>query len=217
VVITVVAGVAALAAGIGTTVALAGENNDKPAKPTAGASRTRAGTGAAPAFDPCGFPSANATAVGATNTTAPMILSAGWVWHKDTNGFALPLPEGWSRAISGTITCYRDTKGTGAFTVDTAAPESGDPLVYWQNVAKTKQSLPGYQQLGTFRRLPLKSGAADYEYSWTEGTVRQHTRRVLVATSPGLAYLLQWTTTDKEWNANLPVQQRIVTGFQQSS
>jgi hypothetical protein len=40
---------------------------------------------------------------------------------------------------------------------------------------------------------------------------------VLVETGPGLAFLLQWTTTDQDWGANLALQQRIVTGFQQSS
>jgi eukaryotic-like serine/threonine-protein kinase len=218
-VIAAVAAVAALAAGIGTTVALAGENNGKDrtaAKPPAGTSTAKVGTGTAPAFDPCGFPSAGAVPVGPTNTTPPMILSAGWVWHADTGGFALPLPEGWRQAIDGTVTCFRDPKGTRAFTVDSAAPDTTSPLTYWQTVEKTEKTLPGYRKLG-MAVLPLKSGAADYEYSWTAGGVQQHTRRVLVATSPGLSYLLQWTTTDRDWTANLPVQQRMVTGFRQAS
>ncbi len=216
-VIAVVGAVAALAAGIGTTVALAGTGNaDKGTKTTTGTTVSRTGSGLAPAFDPCGFPSTGATPVGATNATSPIPLSAGWVWHKDSAGFALPLPDGWSRAIDGGATCFRNAKGTGAFRVDSGAPVTADPLTYWKTTETTEKTKPGYRYVG-MAPLPLRSGAADYEYTWLEGKVQEHTRRVLVETGPGLAFLLQWTTTDQDWAANLTLQQRIVTNFQQTS
>jgi eukaryotic-like serine/threonine-protein kinase len=214
-VIAVVAAVAALAAGIGTTVALADDNHDKGTSGQSDPGKGRTGTGAAPAYDPCGFTATRATPVGPTNALSPMILSVGWIWHQDS-GFALPLPDGWTRAIDGSVTCFRDPRSSRAFTVDAAAPLTAKPLAYWQMAERTRTSLPGYRRIG-MADLPLKSGAADYEYSWTTGNVRQHTRQVLVATSPHVSYLLGWTTTDQDWSSNLPVQQRIVTGFQQSS
>jgi eukaryotic-like serine/threonine-protein kinase len=217
VMVAVVAAVAALAAGIGTTVALAGTgNDDKGAKSTTSTSASRTGTGVPPGFDPCGFPAAGATPVGATNATSPILLAPGWVWHRDNAGFALPLPDGWSRAVDGGATCFRNAKGTGAFRVDSGAPVTADPSTYWKTTETTEKTKPGYRYVG-MATLPLRNGAADYEYTWLEGKVREHTRRVLVETGPGLAFLLQWTTTDQDWAANLTLQQRIVTGFQQSS
>ncbi len=216
-VIAAVAAAAVLAAGIGTTVALAGTgNDDKGAKSTTGTAASPTGTGTGTAFDPCGFPSAGATPVGATNATSPSLLSPGWVWHSDNAGFALPLPDGWSRAVDGGATCFRNAKGTGAFRVDSGAPVTTDPFTYWKTTETTEKTRPGYRYVG-MAPLRLRNGAADYEYTWLEGKVREHTRRVLVETGPGLAFLLQWTTTDRDWGANLTLQQRIVTGFQQSS
>ena len=201
---------AAAAAGVvlagvaGTVISLAGNGGQPQATPQTPAAL------AAPA-NPCG----GAAMAAVSSTTAPkaVTLPDGWVWHRDSKGFSLPLPAGWQRSGTGTSTCFADPAGQRSFTVDTAAPVTRQPLVYWQNAEKKAAGLPGYQRV-SMGVLLLKRGGADWEYSWQPAAgPRLHTRRVLLATTSTKSFLLQWTTTDQDWVPGLSLQQRIVAAF----
>jgi hypothetical protein len=147
-------------------------------------------------------------------------LPAGWIWHGDPAGFALGLPEGWNRSVAGTAVCFSDPVGGRAFTVDTAAPVTRQPLRYWQTAEKTARTdgtLPGYDRV-SMGVLLLRRGGADWEYAWQPGSgPRQHVRRVLLATGAQRSYLLRWTASDRDWSQAEPLQQRIVSTFQPES
>ena len=146
------------------------------------------------------------------DTTTPYALPEGWGWHRDPAGFRLPLPQGWNRSAGGTSVCFSDPDGLRSFTVDTAAPVTRMPLQYWQQAEKAA-NLPGYERV-SMDVLLLRSGGADWEYTWQPAAgQRQHVRRLLLATSPTRSYLLQWTTRDENWASTRDDEQRIVKGF----
>jgi serine/threonine protein kinase len=163
----------------------------------------------------CGFPATGVGEVG-LRRTAPEPLPAGFVWHRDTLGFALALPTGWSRSKAGSKTCFRDPAGGRALTVDSRVPDGRQPLEYWQAAEKTAiKTVPGYSKV-SMGVLVLKDGGADWEYSWQPATgPRLHTRRVLLAVGTDREFLLQWTTSDQDWTLNVPIEQRVVSSIRE--
>jgi serine/threonine protein kinase len=182
---------------VGTAVAVANTRDD--GKPIF-AVRTP------PPFQPCGFIPKNET------DAAGPALPNGWLSHADPAGFTLAVPAGWTRSVDRTTICFSDPSAGRAFIVDTAAPLTRTPLDYWVTAEQTERHLPEYHRV-SMGVLLLKRGGADWEYSWGPG---HHTRRVLVATAADRAYLLRWTTSEEDWTLNVPVQQRIISTFQQS-
>jgi hypothetical protein len=149
----------------------------------------------------------------------PSSLPTGFVWHRDTLGFALGLPAGWIRSRSTGTTCFTDPTSPRALTVTGRTSVTGQPLRFWQAAKKTalaNGSLPGYRQVG-MGTLELRDGGADWEYTWqpAEGP-RLHTRRVLLALGTDREFVLQWTCTDQDWSVNAPVEQTIVSSLQKS-
>ena len=180
---------------------------------------TAAMPAAAPQLSPCGFTDPDAAPAAAAGK-APVPLPAGWIWHRDPAGFALGLPRGWNRSVAGSAVCFSDPVGGRAFTVDTAAPVTRQPLRYWQAAERTAiadGTLPGYDRV-SMGVLLLRKGGADWEYVWQPGSgPRQHVRRVLLATGADRSYLLRWTTSDRDWSQAEPLQQRAVSTFQQAA
>jgi hypothetical protein len=157
----------------------------------------------------CGPIGALTTALG----TPPYAVPSGWVWHTDPAGFGIAVPGVWTRAPAPGGACFADRRAAGMFTVDTRAPATPQPLPYWQaaeTTALADGSLPGYQRIG-MDVLPLKLGAADWEYSWQPATgPRSHVRRVLLSMDNADTYLVQWTAPDPDWAATVALQQRMV-------
>ncbi|MFB9694502.1 protein kinase [Amorphoplanes digitatis] len=138
------------------------------------------------------------------------VAADGWVDHRDAAGFRLELPGGWRRSAAGSAVEFRDPAGGRAFTVDTGAPATSDPLGYWRAAERTALaagSLPGYARI-SMGNLTFGDGGADWEYTWQppDGP-RLHTRRVL------LSYLADWTTPERDWVDGVAVQQRILAGL----
>jgi hypothetical protein len=180
--------------------------------------RSAAGSGTAAgitAISLCGF-AANGTGEVGLRRTAPEPLPAGFVWHRDTLGFALALPAGWNRSKLGPKTCFRDPAGGRALTVDSRKPDGQQPLEYWQAAEKAAaKTVPGYSKV-SMDSLLLKDGGADWEYTWQPAAgPRLHTRRVLLAVGTDREFLLQWTTSDQDWTLNVPTQQRIVSSLRE--
>jgi eukaryotic-like serine/threonine-protein kinase len=221
------AGLAVLLAGALGAAVLLNTGHDRPATTpaalvgTPGAVATPpAATAAAPStaasvapINLCGFTRPGSGSVGLAQG-APEPLPAGFVWHRDTTGFALALPTGWTRSKLGSKTCFSDPAGGRAFTVDSRAPITPRPLDYWQAAEKTAlRAVPGYAKVG-MGALLLKDGGADWEYSWQPATgARLHTRRILLAVGKEREFLIQWTTSDQDWTLNVPTQQRIVSSL----
>ena len=208
-------------AAAGTAMALDTQRDDRPvaaAPATSPASASTTTTPAAALVNPCGF-GAETTTIQAATTRVPAGLPNGYVWFRDPTGFALALPAGWQRSVAGTGTaiCFSNPAGDRAFTVDSAALVTREPLAYWQSREKAAiaaGSLPGYQRI-SMGVLLLKRGGADWEYTWRpDSDTVQHVRRILIATTDTRSYLLQWTTTDANWSRSVAQQRQLVNLFQ---
>jgi eukaryotic-like serine/threonine-protein kinase len=212
----VLAGAAVLLVGALGTAAAVNLDRNGPASSIAAAEMPVA----APQLSPCGFNDPDAAPAAAATGKAPVLLPAGWIWHRDPVGFAVALPQGWNRSVTGSAVCFSDPVGGRAFTVDTAAPVTRQPLRYWQNAERAALedgSLPGYDQV-SMGVLLLRKGGADWEYVWQPGSgPRQHVRRVLLATGAQRSYLLRWTASDRDWSQVESLQQRAVSTFQQTT
>jgi hypothetical protein len=152
----------------------------------------------------------------AASDDVPAGLPEGWVWFRDATGFALALPAGWQRSISGNEVCFTDPSGRRAFTVNVAPIVTGKPLDYWQSrekAALSRGDLPGYRRI-SMGLLLLDRGGADWEYTWRPGSDSvRHERRVLVAVGDRRSYLLRWTVADSDWAASTGLQRQLVELF----
>jgi hypothetical protein len=142
--------------------------------------------------------------------------SGGWVSHLDPEGFRVSVPQTWVRSVDGTAVCFHDPDGSRTFSVDSEAPVTRRPLPVWQAEEKTvldDGTLPGYERVAMGVVL-LQKGGADWEYTWQPAAdQRQHVRRLLLATGTREAYVLRWSTPDRDWPINEPHQRRIVDSF----
>lgn len=151
-----------------------------------------------------------------TGVDAPVSLPQGWLWHVDTGGFALPVPQGWSRGAMGGGVCFGDPGGVRSFSVERGGALNGEPVRHWQDVERD-QTPPGYQKV-SMGPLLITGGGADWEYSWQPPSgPRLHTYRMLLAAGDDRSYALTWTTRDTDWDLDLPIQRLLVSGFRDSA
>ena len=147
--------------------------------------------------------SAAGTPVTGTTEQRDYALPDGWLWHADTAGYRVAVPQGWIQVMSGTVSCFRDPDGARSLMVDTSAQTSVPALTYWQRAqqaALATGSLPGYRLIG----LADAPGGATWEYTWQPaGEQRRHEIRQLLP-SGTRTYLVEWATPDQDWPVNQP-------------
>ena len=152
-------------------------------------------------------------------TESPVSVPEGWLWHVDSAGFALLVPQGWGRRANDPDVCFSDPGDVRSFTVRPGAPAGGQPLQRWQDTeqeALAADALPGYQRI-SMGPLLVAGGGADWEYTWQPAFgPRIHTRRILVAAGENRSYSLSWTTRDTDWSLDLTNQRIIIDGFRGS-
>jgi hypothetical protein len=109
--------------------------------------------------------------------------------------------------------CFGDPAGTRAFTVAGGIPATAVPLLRLQDEERAvlaADALPGYRRIA----LAYATGGADWEYTWQPGDgPRRHARRVLPAAGDDEAFVLQWTTREQDWPADVSLQQLVVAAF----
>ena len=108
-------------------------------------------------------------------------------------GFAVAVPQGWTRTAEGSAVCFRDPTGSRALGVDATARTTPDPRSAWL-ADEARTTLPGY------RRAAL---GAHWDFTWQPpgDPVRRHERRQLVERPDGRAYLVAWATSEPDWPA----------------
>ena len=140
----------------------------------------------------------------------------GWVWHSDPLGFGLALPQGWTSDSDGEAVCFRDPGSSRSLRVRADGPVTDDPVAEWraeERAALAAGTLPGYQLIG-MAALDLKSGGADWEYTWQPlSGPRRHERLLLLRTAPDRAYTLQWTTLDQPGAADDPLLDLVLASL----
>jgi hypothetical protein len=208
-----VAGIASVVvAAVAGTLAVRAHDGDRPAAPASAAVLT-------PAADACA--GGNARPATDSGKEAPISLPEGWLWHVDPAGFALAVPRGWLRSVTGDgVVCFGDPGGIRSFTVQAGGAVAGQPVRRWQDAERTALgdgSMPGYQKV-SMGPLLITGGGADWEYSWQPGAgPRRHVYRMLLAAGDNRSYALTWTTRDRDWSLDLPIQRTLVTGFRDSA
>ncbi|MEU4241304.1 serine/threonine-protein kinase [Actinoplanes sp. NPDC026619] len=211
----VVAGIAAVLLATGGAGAYAAGRHRPEASTPAALFPSIASAAPAAPTGMCGFGADAQPAVAAT-TGVPAGLPKGWIWHRDPSGFALALPAGWQRSMTGNDVCFSDPAGRRAFTVNMIAVVTRQPLAYWQNREKVERAdgaLPGYRRI-SMGVLLFKRGAADWEYTYRpDSDTTLHVHRVLAAVSSNRSYLLRWTTADRDWPAGLGQQSQLMDLF----
>ena len=120
-------------------------------------------------------------------------VPAGWLWHEDPLGFAVALPQGWTRTAEGGTACFRDPGGGRVLSVDVTARPAPDPRSVW-TAAESRANLPDY------RRTSI---GARWDFTWQPpgDPVRRHERRQLAERPDGRAYLVGWATSEPDWAA----------------
>ncbi|MFU8875037.1 protein kinase domain-containing protein [Micromonospora sp. SL4-19] len=210
--------VLAVAAGVGTALAVTGtpagrplgepSGEPPPGKPwehePARPDPPAGGHGVPPPPFPCIRPHV----VGEPVTPGPppadrtATLPAGWIWYGDGDGFRIAVPAGWRYLRSGNTTCFQDpatrrTLGIEPYLGGSSAPTA--QLRASEQYLVNAGRLPGYEHV----RLTATGGGAEWECRWTAPYgERLHALRVLPGDGDG--WTLGWTTSDADWTAAAP-------------
>ncbi|MFC0032520.1 protein kinase [Micromonospora chaiyaphumensis] len=204
------AAVLAVAAGIGTALAVTDDHDGRPAGDPHGAAQGEPWghppgppggppPGVPPPPFPCVRPDAtgNPVRAGSPPADAGLTLPAGWIWYADSAGFRVAVPAGWLELRSGSTTCFQDPATRRMLGVEPYP--GGDPLGQLRAAEReltTDGRLPGYQKV----RLTAAGGGAEWECRWTAPYgERMHALRVLPGDAGG--WTLGWTTSDADWSA----------------
>ncbi|XVV09038.1 serine/threonine-protein kinase [Actinoplanes sp. CA-131856] len=187
------------------------------AGPTGSASATASSSASAP-----GSPSPAASRTSAAPaTTAPAAgsgsglpaLPAGWRDYKDATGFAVYVPEGWTRSKEGTMVYFR-SPGRVLGIDQTRKPEP-DPVADWRAKADYRVSagdFPSYREIH-IKEVDYFRKAADWEFTFTRNGTRQHVNNRGVITATTQAYGFYWQTRDADWQRYRADLQLIFDSF----
>ncbi|MEV4703079.1 serine/threonine-protein kinase [Actinoplanes sp. NPDC049316] len=177
---------------------------------------------AAPAPSPSGGrpstttspPTAKATTTGRQLPPRP----AGWRDYRDKTGFALYVPEGWTRSREGSMVYFRDRSTGRTLGIDQTDQPKWDPVADWRGKADyrvARGDFPGYHEIH-IREVRYFRKAADWEFTFDGGS-RQHVNNRGVVTSADQAYGIYWQTRDADWAAARDDLQLVFDSFRPAS
>ncbi|MEU5565392.1 protein kinase domain-containing protein [Micromonospora musae] len=209
----------ATVAGVGTALAVTGDEPRPPAGTTAGpvvasgqppAPPRRPGPhrpppgrdGLPPPPFPCvrPYPEGSPARAQAAPPGERFRPPTGWSWHADDTGFRVAVPAGWWYSIDSGVACFQDPATGRALSV--AGPAPGDPverLRAERERAARAGTLPGYQEI----RFGRADGGTAWECRWdAPHAARLHATQLVPGTPAGAErWLLGWITDDRDWAA----------------
>jgi hypothetical protein len=129
-------------------------------------------------------------------------LPAGWRDYRDSTGFTVYVPTGWTRSRDGSIVYFRDPKTGRVLGIDQTNRPKSDPVADWRGQSSyrvARGDFPGYREVHI---VAVKYGlkAADWEFTFN-GRVRQHVNNRGFVVSESKAYGIYWQTKDTDWAA----------------
>ncbi|MEU1965053.1 protein kinase [Micromonospora sediminicola] len=211
---------------VGLAVALPllnnGDDSGDGDQPTAGSS---VGSAAPPAPSASAAPpSASASPSSPSTSPSPsaspsasgFVLPAGWRYYKGSNGFQVPIPNGWQARPGNNQVVLYETGGARRvlFMQWTDRPEK-DALADWREQEPYRRSRVNNYQLVDI--VPCKGyyrTCADWDWLETrDNGTRFHVRNRGVATASNRGYALRWEVPAKDWEANLAAFDVITKGF----
>jgi len=141
-------------------------------------------------------PTTAATAGSETGATP-----TGWVAYRDpTTGFTIAYPPGWSVAVNGTLTDFRDPVSGAYLRVDHREPPGPSAEGAWYEYEPSFAAQnPGYRRIRitptTYRGYP----AATWEYAYSGGGTELHAVDLGFIT-PGHGFALNFQATASDWD-----------------
>ncbi|MEU8296666.1 protein kinase [Micromonospora sp. NPDC048909] len=149
-------------------------------------------TSAAPSVTP----SASASAGG---------LPAGWTLRKDPVGFAVPVPNGWTRSSGGTWVKFEEPNGVRELVIDRTDQPQSDAAAAWRAIEPDRKGLVrDYKGLGIRSVSGFWKTCADWEWLETRDGTRIHVRNRGFVTARNRGFAIRWEVAEKDWKANLP-------------
>lgn len=171
-------------------------------------------------------PSPAASSAAPAATTAPAGSSSGsgsglpaippgWRDYRDATGFAVYVPQGWTRSKEGTMVYFRDSSTGRVLGIDQTRKPEPDPVADWRAKADYRVSVgdfPSYREIH-IKEVDYFRKAADWEFTFTRNGTRQHVNNRGVITATTQAYGFYWQTRDADWQRYRDDLQLIFDSF----
>jgi serine/threonine protein kinase len=234
-----VAGAAAAVAGAAVAVWLAvapgSTNQDRDAAPPttttptaavstgptqAGPAASGAPSGPSPAgSSPAGSSPSAATATNGSTARPRPPLPAGWRDYRDSTGFRVYVPSGWTRSKEGSIVYFRNHRNGRVLGIDQTHKPQWNPVADWRGKADyrvRRGDFPGYHEIHIVA-VPYFRKAADWEFTFNGSSARQHVNNRGFVVSNTQAYGIYWQTPDADWTAARRDLQLVFDSFRPAS
>ncbi|GID28318.1 serine/threonine-protein kinase [Paractinoplanes brasiliensis] len=140
-------------------------------------------------------------------------LPDGWRDYRDSTGFAVYVPEGWTRTREKGMVYFR--QGSQVLGIDQTKKPAPDPVADWRGKAEYRVSIgdfPSYREIH-IKEVDYFDKAADWEFTFTRNGVRQHVNNRGLITSPNQAYGIYWQTRDADWTRHRDDLQLVFDSF----
>ncbi|KAB1904871.1 serine/threonine-protein kinase [Micromonospora sp. AMSO31t] len=183
-----------------------------PAAAPPGPGNSAAPTSAAPSSAaPSPTPSATPSASASAGT-----LPAGWHYYKGSNGFQVPVPNGWqARPGNRQVVLYEVGEARRVLFIQWTDSPKKDAYADWQAQESSRRNyVDNYKLVGITRCDGYYRTCADWDWLETRnGGTRFHVRNRGVATASNRGYALRWEVPANAWEANLAGWEIITKGF----
>ncbi|GAB3716505.1 serine/threonine-protein kinase [Nocardiopsis nanhaiensis] len=126
----------------------------------------------------------------------------GMTWTRDAEGFAVLVPEGWTRRAEGSGVFYDAPDGTSYLQIDLAAHPTDDEYEHVQGQHEGAPSRMGGYDLVRIDDVTGQTGfhsAADWEFTWVQDGTDRHVLARNITVAPGAHYTVAWATDATDW------------------
>ncbi|PTA45739.1 serine/threonine-protein kinase [Micromonospora sp. RP3T] len=178
-----------------------------PPAPSASASPSASAPSASPSTSPS--PSASPSPTG-------FVLPTGWKYYTGSNGFKVPIPNGWqARPGNNQVVLYENGGARRVLFMQWTDRPEKDALADWREQEPYRRSrVKNYQLVDIVPCKGYYRTCADWDWLETrDNGTRFHVRNRGVATASNRGYALRWEVPAKDWQANLAAFDVITKGF----
>ncbi|SNS11820.1 Serine/threonine protein kinase [Streptosporangium subroseum] len=141
----------------------------------------------------------------ATPAPSGQAIPPGWKMHRDSMGFTVAIPRGWSarRFPDRDRVEFRDPDSDAFLWIESTEDSEKDPVRHWQKVEKAgtaKNLWPGYERIRITLLTYRGVAAADWEFLYLKKGVRTHVLDRGFHTASETPYAIYWESPDSEWD-----------------
>jgi hypothetical protein len=126
-----------------------------------------------------------------------------WTYYDDPSGFQVLRPAGWTQDEWTAGVCFHDVGAPGYLGVTQWQQSDTDLVAYWtEREAQLKSTLPGYEKRH-IEKLPRDFLAAEWEFTFKDGTETLHAGAVALIKGNGRVYAIIYCIRDTDWGGKL--------------